>query len=138
MKHYHRCEEKVNAVKWCLTINGEGFMLDVDNAPEGPCGFYQVHWVEAPSLENATAIAFQRIMSDPHLEDWIGKRGMASLSLRLEEWKNVDSFDDVECNPTGYNFYPCRGPRRRKRRGPRPKRRRRPDEPDRSGAGKST
>ena len=94
-------------MKWCLIVHGTGFSLRIDDDPPRACGFHQVHWIAASSVAKAAEIAFKRIRSDRHLQDLVGRTDLSTLSLSIDESREVEDFEDVESNPTGYNFYPC-------------------------------
>ena len=94
-------------MKFCLIVQGRGLPISKSegSAPK-PHGFHQVRWVEASDRANAERWTLARVRSDDRLRDLVGQQALASIELEIVECREVDDFDDVESNPTGFAFYP--------------------------------
>jgi hypothetical protein len=68
-------------------------------------GFFQNHWIQAKDVADAFSKAQGITKADKKWEEMpIGSRP-GDLKIRLYEWEEVNSIDDVGANPSGYNFY---------------------------------
>ena len=78
-------------------------MLGLEDAPPAPHGFYVVHWVTAPSIEQARDEALELVRSSPKVA------GQDRLHLELDEIEEA-SPADRDRPPTGFAFYPDEAP----------------------------
>ena len=88
-----------------VIVEGSGFFLEVDDQPAGRYGFHQAHWVHATNEEAAFEIACSNIRSDEKLMGVICS-DPSLIELKVEEIVEIQNFDGVEANPSGYAFYP--------------------------------
>ncbi len=68
-------------------------------------GFFQNHWIQADAIAEAFSMAREITRADKKWKQIQADSSPENLQIRLFEWKDVDSTDDVGANPSGYNFY---------------------------------
>ncbi len=91
--------------KFYLIVHGTNLRMRDEKGALRRFGFFQNHWLEAACVSEAAVAAERDVREDPKWEELLAEEGLQQLRIGIHEWIEVESFDDVGANPSGYSFY---------------------------------